>query len=140
MTEVKPTPGIDLSNTLLRAPIVVAIFAIVGPPVGGLIAWLGMGAAPLQSPLPFVLGSYAEGLLLATGAGVYVAASWWLFGKSSFIAPIVGAILANLVFHGATMTAVPDPDTVSRLAYVFLPGSIVAALTCWFIAKRLFPQ
>ncbi len=139
MTEVEPTPGIDASNAFLRALIVVAIFAIVGPPVGGLIAWLGMGAASLQSPVPFVLGSYGEGLLLAAGTGLYVAASWRLFGKTSFIAPIVGAILANLLFHASTMTAVPDPDTVSRLAYVFLPGSIVAALTCWFIVKRLFP-
>jgi hypothetical protein len=51
-------------------------------------------------------------------------------------APIVGAILANLLFHGATMTAVPDPDTVSRLAYVLLPGSTVAAVVCWLLVKR----
>jgi hypothetical protein len=116
--------------------IVVAVFAIVGPPVGGVIAWFGMGAASLQSPVPFLLGSYGEGLLLAAGSGLYVAASWWLFGRTSFIAPIVGAVLANLVFHGATVTAMPDPDTVSRLAYVFLPGSIVAAVVCWLLAKR----
>ena len=137
MTEVEPAPGIDTSNALVRALVVVAIFAIVGPPVGGVIAWLGMGAASLQSPVPFILGAYGEGLLLAAGAGLYVAVSWWLFGRTSFIAPIVGAILANLVFHGATMTAMPDADAVSRLAYVFLPGSIVAAVVCWLLAKRL---
>jgi hypothetical protein len=140
MTQVDPSSDIAKPNAALRALIVVIIFAVAGPPVGGLIAWLFMGAASLQSPVPFILGSYAEGLPLALAAGLYVAVSWWVFGWTSFVAPIIGAILANLVFHGATMTAAPDADTVSRIAYVFVPGSIVAAVVCWFIAKRIYPR
>jgi hypothetical protein len=136
MTQIDPTSDIEKSDPLVRSLIVVAVFVIVGPPVGGAIAWLGMGAAALQSPLLFIQCSYGEGLLLAAMAGFYLSASWCLFWRTSFVAPIVGAVLANLVFHGATMGAVPDAESLSRLAYVFLPDSIVAAVVCWLLARR----
>ena len=144
MTDTGSSRGIWMFEGMARAALVVAVFAVVGPPVGGLIAWLAMGAWTLQSPGPFMAGSYAEGLPLALGAGIVVAAAWWLFGKTSWIVPVIGAIIANLVFHGATMfmeSVNPlDAAVVLRLVEAFLPASIVAALVCGLLVRRLLER
>jgi hypothetical protein len=144
MTDAGSSHGIWIFEGFARAALVVGVFAVVGPPVGGLTAWLAMGVWTLQSPSPFVAGSYAEGLPLAVGAGIVVAAAWWLSGKTSWIVPVIGAIVANLVFHGTTMfmesTGPVDAAGVLRLIEAFLPASIVAALVCWFLVRRLLER
>jgi hypothetical protein len=122
---------------LLRALVAVAVFAIVGPPVGGLTAWVSMGAPTGQSPTPFVAGSYGEGLILAIITGALVAAAAG-FGKNSWAIAIGAAVFANLAFHlGTAGAAVFDIGVLSRLARAFLPASIVAAFACWLLTRRL---
>ncbi len=125
-----------------RFLLVTAIFVIVGPPVGGIAAWASMGAAfSLRSPVPFVTGSYGEGMILALGSGLIVAfAGLWL-ALRSWPVPIVAALVSNALFF--VLTADMDlsrADYVSALynmGRVFLPPSIVAAVVCWFLARPL---
>lgn len=125
-----------------RFLLVTAIFVIVGPPVGGLVAWASMGAAfSLRSPVPFVTGSYGEGMILALGSGLIVAfAGLWL-ALRSWPVPIVAALVSNALFF--VLTADMDlsrADYVSALynmGRVFLPPSIMAAVVCWFLARPL---
>ena len=57
----------------VRLALCILVFALVGPPVGGLVAWLGMGAASLRSPVPFIAGSWLEGGALALATGIVTA-------------------------------------------------------------------
>jgi hypothetical protein len=125
-------------QTLARNLAVVAVFGVVGPPVGGVVAWAMMGAAGGHSPEPFVSGSYGEGLLIALGTGAIVAIAAW-FGRASWLVAIAAALVANAAFHIATLNpSVPDRGAaLIDVAYVFLPPSIVAALACWWLTRRL---
>jgi hypothetical protein len=124
----------------LRLCAVAAVFGLAGPPIGGLVAWAMMGAPTLRSPVPFVGGSYGEGVVLALATGTMVAAAAW-FGKSSWIVAVTAAIAANLAFHIGTLT--PDLSTSEQIAAllrtggVFLPPSIAAAILCWLIVRPL---
>ena len=113
----------------------VLVFAIVGPPVGGLVAWLGMGAATLRSPLSFIAGSWLEGgaLALATGLVTAIAARR---GATSWIMPVAAAALVTALFIATT--AVGDWAAMLRTAPVLIPPAIVAALACWLLTRRLF--
>jgi hypothetical protein len=141
LTGEKSSTALDL---LLRALSVVAVFSLVGPPVGGLVAWLAMGLPTLQSPLPFMSGSYPEALPIAAGTGLLVALAGSIFGRTTWVAPIVAALIANLVFHGvqlATSATVPiDGVVLLGLAEVFLPPSIVASLVCWLLTPKLLDR
>jgi hypothetical protein len=123
-----------------RLPLIVAVFGLAGPPIGGLVAWAMMGAPSLRSPVPFVGGSYGEGVVLALATGAMVAAAAW-FGKSSWIVAVAAAIAANVAFHIATMS--PGLSTAEQIAAfvstagVFLPPSIAAAILCWLIVRPL---
>ncbi|MBK1867406.1 hypothetical protein [Taklimakanibacter albus] len=129
-------------NRVWRVLLVTAIFVVVGPPVGGVVSWMSMGAAfSLRSPVPFVTGSYGEGMILALSSGLIVAfAGLWL-ALRSWPVPIVAALVSNALFF--VLTADMDlsrADYVSALynmGRVFLPPSIVAALVCWFMARPL---
>ena len=113
----------------------VLVFAIVGPPVGALVAWLGMGALGARSPLPFIAGSWLEGGVLALGAGLLTAIaaaggvrSWW----AAVIA--AAAVCATFIIASAG----GDWDAIVRVAKVLMPPSIVAALVCWLLTRQLF--
>jgi hypothetical protein len=123
---------------LARQIAAIAVFGIVGPPVGGVVAWAMMGAVGGHSPEPFVSGSYGEGLLIALATGAIVAVAAW-FGRASWLVAVAAALLANAAFHVATLNpAVPDRiAALMDVAYVFLPPSIVAALVCWWLTRRL---
>jgi len=111
------------------------VFAIVGPPVGGLVAWLGMGAATLRSPLPFIAGSWLEGgaLALATGLVTAIAARR---GATSWMIPVAAAALITAVFVAAT--AGGEGTAMLRTAPVLMPPAIVASFVCWLLTRRLF--
>lgn len=129
-------------NRIWRFLLVTAIFAVVGPPVGGIVAWTSMGAAfSLRSPAPFITGAYGEGMILALGSGLLVAfAGLWL-ALCSWPVPIIAALVSNVLFF--VLTADMDlsrADYVSALynmGRVFLPPSIVAAFVCWILARPL---
>jgi hypothetical protein len=124
----------------LRLAGVVAIFALAGPPIGGLVAWATMGAQSMRSPVPFVGGSYGEGMVLALATGLMVAIASWV-GARSWLVAVAAALLANIAFHLGTMTPGLTGSeffaAVWRVAGVFLPASIVAAIVCWAVALPL---
>ncbi len=133
----EPLAGV---SGLIRLLAVVGVFGLVGPAIGGVVAWATMGARSLRSPLPFVTGAYAEGIVIALTVGVAtgVAALW--FGKRSWIVPVavtVGVTMAFVVAFAGDLDR-PDLDAVLlSLTGVFLPPSLVAALICWRLARRL---
>ena len=110
------------------------MFAIVGPPVGGVVAWLGMGAATLRSPLPFVAGSWLEGGALAVATGAVTALAAWR-GAMSWYVPVATAALATALF--IAVTAGGDWAAMLRTAPVLLPPAVAAALACWLLTRRL---
>jgi hypothetical protein len=122
-----PTPA--------RLVLGILVFAIVGPPVGGLVAWFGMGAATLRSPLPFIAGSWLEGGALALATGLVTAIAAWR-GATSWMIPVATAALVTAVFVFAT--AAGDWTAMLRTAPVLMPPAIVAALACWLLTRRLF--
>jgi hypothetical protein len=110
-----------LPERLLRLLAAIAIFGIAGPPIGGLVA-------------------YAEGFMLALATGMAVASTAW-FGKASWVVAVAAAILGNAAIHLSTMQPnLSDPEHIavlSRVAAVFLPSSVIAALACWFLTRPL---
>jgi hypothetical protein len=115
----------------------VLIFTIAGPPVGGLVAWLGMGALGARSPLPFIAGSWLEGGVLALGVGLLTAIAA-LRGLGSWWVPVLAAAAVCATFIIASAGA--DWPAMLRVAKVLMPPSIVAAFVCWILTRRLFGQ
>jgi hypothetical protein len=126
-------------STALRAILVVGVFAVLGPPVGGAVAWLMMGARSLRSPLPFITGAYGEAIWLAIGTGLICGAAL-LLRRVSWLVPICAALAVSSV--AIVIGLVIDPPrgdvlaALARVAVVFVPPAIVAALVCWLIARR----
>lgn len=121
--------------------VVTALFVVVGPPLGGLMAWLGMGAWSGRSPVPFTMGSYGEGILLAFGTGLIVGVAGLWFGMRSWLVPMASALIVNAVFFvltaGVDLSQGDYPGTLLRIASVFLPPSLAAAWGCWFLTRRI---
>lgn len=131
-------------NRIWRFLLVTAIFTIVGPPVGGLAAWVGMGAFSLRSPMSFVAGSYGEGLILALGTGLFVAfAGLWL-ALRSWPVPIVAPLVSNALFFVLTadmdLSRADYLSALTNMGRVFLPPSLVAAFVCWLLARPLLRE
>lgn len=124
-----------------RFLLAVAIFVIAGPPVGGLVAWLGMGAFSLRSPLPFIVGSYSEGIWLALGTGLIVAGAGLWLNMSSWAVPIVAALAINAIFFvltaGMDFSQADYPGILLRIGQAFLLPSFAAAFVCWLLTRRL---
>ena len=112
----------------------VLVFALAGPPVGGMVAWLGMGAPTLRSPLPFIADSWAEGGALALGVGILTAIAAW-FGRTSWLVPAIAAFLICALFVLATA---PDGTAMLRVGTVLMPPAVAASLVCWLLTWRLF--
>ncbi len=113
----------------------VLVFAIAGPPIGGLVAWLDMGALSARSPLPFIAGAWLEGGVLALGAGLLTAIAAWR-GLRSWWVPVIAAaaVCATFIVASAGM----DWSAMLRVGKVLMPPSIAAALACWLLTRRLF--
>jgi len=130
------TPLAKLALSLL----VLGVFGLAGPPAGGVVAWLTMGAASLRSPAPFITGSYAEGLTLALGTGLLVAIAMVWYARSSWLVPVAATLVVNVAFHTTTASLGSDPVSLAgalRVARAFLPSSLAAALFCWLISRWL---
>lgn len=127
-----------------RLLLVTAIFVMAGPPIGGIVAWTSLGAFNLRSPVPFITGSYREGVLLALGSGLLVAFSGLWLAMRSWRVPVISAVTINIVFF--VLTANMDLSRADYLTAflsmmrVFLPPSLVAALACWFLTRRLLRE
>jgi hypothetical protein len=135
MTAARPPRLSKLANAVAA----VAVFGLVGPPAGGVVAWALMGSRSGQSPYPFLAGSFAEGLVLALGTGLLVVGAAWIAGRTSWLAAVAAAVLANVVFFVATG---PNPSVdlalaAARSAFALLIPSLVAALVCWLLTRRL---
>jgi len=126
---------------LVRAVAVVCLFGLVGPPVGGLVAWTMMGARSLRSPLPFITGAYAEGAVLALLTGALCCIAAMTLKTRSWLVPIVTALLATAAWLTITTALDPGrPDIVqaaARAAPIFMPPAVVAALVCWALSRRV---
>jgi hypothetical protein len=125
--------------TALRVILVVGVFAVLGPPVGGAVAWLMMGVR--RSPLPFITGAYGEAIWLAIGTGVFCCAVALVWRRTSWLVPIVAALAVSAAAIAVGAVIDPPHDDVlaalTRVAVVFVPPSVVAALVCWLIARPL---
>jgi len=131
--------GVGAASKAWRLLATVAVFGVVGPPVGGLATWVTMGASTLRSPIPFVTGSYGEGFVLALAAGLLVGIAALWFGSAPWPVPIVVVVVVNIAVLATTVVASP-PDLVAamiRVGRVFLPASLIATLTCWLLARPL---
>jgi hypothetical protein len=124
-----------------RFMLVTAVFVILGPPVGGMVAWLGMGASSLRSPLPFILGSYGDGILLALGTGLIVAGAGLWLTMTSWLVPIVATLAINVMFFvltaGMDFAQADYLAVLVRVSHAFLLPSFVAAWLCWLVTRRL---
>jgi hypothetical protein len=141
------------SSTVLapeRAPaalVALLTFAIAGPPIGGVLMAVAVATiAPLAAPdagiglgdiwwlaglaVPY---SYLAGGLQALGVGLACAAWILLRGGLPFAVPLAAALIAGAM-HVAR--SAEDP-TVSVL---LLAAHVMAAATCWSIARRLLPR
>jgi hypothetical protein len=119
----------------------VLVFALVGPPIGGMVAWLAMGAQSMRSPLPFITGSYLEGGALAAGAGLLTGLAA-LLGLCSWLVPVLMAVLINVILFAAVtgpeFSAPNYWEASLSVARVFLLPSVAAALICWALTRKLF--
>jgi thiamine transporter ThiT len=132
--------GVDAASKGLRLLAAVGVFCAVGPPIGGLVTWVTMGASALRSPIPFVTGSYAEGVALALLAGLLVGlAALWL-GRAPWFVPVVVAVIVMMAMLATTASATPGIDLVTamlRVGRVFFPASLIATVACWLLTRRL---
>lgn len=144
MTSTDRRAGVGAASKLWRLLATVGVFGVVGPPVGGLVTWLTMGwatmgASALRSPIPFLTGSYGEGLVLALAAGLLVGVATLWFGSESWFVPIAVVAIVSIALLATTVIAGP-PDLAAatiRVARVFLPASLIATIACWLLTRRL---
>jgi hypothetical protein len=118
----------------------VGIFGLVGPTVGGVVAWATMGARSMRSPVPFVTGAYPEGIFLALTVGILTGVATLWLGKPSWTVPVVVSVLVSTAFVAAFVGDLARPDLIevlTRLTGVFLPPSLAAGLVCWWLGRWL---
>jgi hypothetical protein len=134
-------PGKIHESKLWRFMLVTAVFVVLGPPIGGLVVWLGMGASSLRSPLPFILGSYSEGIWLALGTGMIVAGAGLWLNMTSWLVPAVATLIVNALFFvlaaGMDFSQADYAAVLLRVGHAFLLPSFVAAWLCWLITRKL---
>ncbi|MGE0239363.1 MAG: hypothetical protein AB7F09_00435 [Parvibaculaceae bacterium] len=128
-------------SKLWRFILVTAIFVILGPPAGGLVAWLAMGALAFASPWPFILSSYSEGILLALGTGMIVAGAGLWLAMTSWFVPTLATLIVNAIFFvltaGMDFAQADYPSVLLRVGRAFLLPSLVAAWLCWLVTREL---
>lgn len=134
-------PGKIHETKLWRFILVTAIFVVLGPPAGGMVAWLAMGATTLRSPLPFIVGSYSEGMFLALGTGVIVAGAGLWLNMTSWLVPTIATLAINALFFvltaGMDFAQADYPAVLLRVGRAFLLPSLVAAWLCWYLSRNL---
>jgi hypothetical protein len=122
----------------LHSVIGILVFALAGPPIGALVAWLTMGLPSRASPVPFIQGSWQEGGVLALAVGIItaLAARFGNRGRGYHTWCVPGG--AALAVSAAFILLTTDLPNLARVSGVLLPPAIVASLVCWLLTRRLF--
>lgn len=132
---------------------IVAIYLLVGPPVGGIVFWIEVAmaevlrerailSAAFGSFFVMVALSYPVGAPLAFVSGIIdaVAAIW--FRQTSILVPVVagcflGALGSAVIFWSSlNMYSNFWLEFGSGLKWL-LPVALIAALVCWRLTRRL---
>ena len=141
-------PQRSTSSRFIR---IVAIFALLGPPIGGLTLWtmllvahtvIQYGPRPLYDfwniIAGFVIGGYVFGVLPALAAGLGAATLAIRLGRSSLVAALAGPAILCVALLGAVSWFAPgDWDMLGKIAVLFVPSSLVASAVCWRLARGL---
>jgi hypothetical protein len=135
-----------------RALAIVAIFVAIGPPMGACVIWLvfsvlePMARHAIITTSSFDLAelflvslmlSYKAGGALAALTGVAVALFRHFNGRTTLATPIVAVLIANvagILFYNAITGS---HFTLASYLIGFIPPSLIAALVCWHIARRM---
>jgi hypothetical protein len=133
---------------IVRFAFGLGIFALIGPPVGGLIyvamvlAFRGSGYDASGALIAVLLFSYPLGIVFAlpTGLIVGIASVWWK--KESWAVSLLAAIAVNLaaVIPIALMNTEQFfmVTNVTNFTMIFLPPSLGASLVCWRLSRRVW--
>jgi hypothetical protein len=132
---------------------IVAVYLLVGPPVGGVVLWILTttaeilrGRIPLSDIIPMFLTvivfSYPAGAPFALLAGIIdaVAAIWLRY--TSILVPVIAGCIATAASGAVTYWTMWNAygsfvwrEVVSALTVTLLV-SLVAALVCWRLTRR----
>jgi hypothetical protein len=146
-SEGAPSP-VEEPMRIVRFARGVGIFALIGPPVGGLIymamvlAFRGSASDGFGALIGVLLFSYPLGIVFAlpTGIIVGIASVWWK--KRSWAVSLLAAIAVNL----AALIPIASMNTerffmvtnVTNFMMIFLPPCLGASLVCWRLSQRVW--
>jgi hypothetical protein len=148
----KPTVAVgEEPSGVFRFIVIVAVFLLVGPPVGGAVVWafvvLNMSlldyGAPHALPMLFmtVLYAYPLGAPFALAVGIVHAIAAIRLKQNSFLVPLVAAILVTVVGIGLFVAIKPWPGTyggeVLAGLVLSMPPSLVASFVCWRLTRSV---
>jgi hypothetical protein len=148
----EPTVAVDEEPSgVFRFIVIVAVFLLVGPPVGGAVVWafivLNMllldSAAPHALPMLFmtVLYAYPLGAPFALAVGIVHAIAAIRMKQNSFLVPLVAAILVTVVGIALFVAIKPWPGTyggeVLAGLVLSMPPSLVASFACWRLTRSV---
>jgi hypothetical protein len=136
---------------VFRFIVIVAVFLLVGPPVGGAVVWafvvlnmsLGDYGVPHALPMLFVTALYAYplGAPFAIAVGIIHAIAAIRMNQNSFLVPLVAAILVAVVGIALFVAIKPWPGTyggeVLAGLVLSLPPSLVASFVCWRLTRSV---
>ncbi len=154
MNAARPIVRMRAGNTatLGRTLAVVAIFALVGPPIGAVVIWIVFAIIDPQvwrailtlSPLELlqfffgtVLVAYKLGAALSALAGLVVMLLRRANGRTSLQAPVVAALVADAVGTIFFVGFGAGHFSMTGYLFSFVPPSLVAAIVCWLIARKV---
>lgn len=133
---------------------VLGVFLLIGPPVGALTLFVGMGVhgasqtgdiaglwwLSLFGLIYAVPLSYLMGIIPAAAAGFILGAAAALHHVPGLAFSIATGILVGvgLVYYGGRPVAIPSAETASDYVPVVLliTTCLVATVVCWAIARR----
>jgi len=135
-----------------RTVVVVAIFAVVGPPAGAVVIWIVFAiidadvwrAILTLSPLELgqlflgtVLLAYKLGAALAALVGPVVMLLQRVKGQPSLQTPVVATLVADAVGTLFFVGFGAGRFGMAGYLFSFVPPSLVAAIICWLIARKM---
>lgn len=132
---------------------VLGVFLLVGPPIGALTFFVGMGVygasqtgdvagllwVALFGLIYAVPLSYLIGVMPAATAGLILGTTAVLYRPPGFLFSLVtGAVVGlGLVYSEGRSVALPSVETVSNdvLAVLLITACLVATVLCWAVAR-----